>query len=44
VPSSRFLPDLVNVPAQRAHIIQSDTSMDNVEVFIAAVKKHGVYH
>jgi uroporphyrinogen decarboxylase len=26
-----------------AHIIQSDTSMDNVEAFIAAVKKHGVY-
>jgi len=26
-----------------AHIIQSDTSMENVEVFIAAVMKHGVY-
>lgn len=26
-----------------AHIIQSDVSMDNVETFIAAVKKHGVY-
>jgi uroporphyrinogen decarboxylase len=26
-----------------AHIIQSDTSMENVEAFIAAVKKHGVY-
>ena len=27
-----------------AHIIQSDVSMDNVETFIAAVKKHGLYH
>jgi uroporphyrinogen decarboxylase len=26
-----------------AHIIQSDTSMENVEAFIAAVKKYGVY-
>ena len=26
-----------------AHIIQADTSMANVEAFIAAVKKHGVY-
>ena len=26
-----------------AHIIQSDTSMQNVEAFIAATKKHGVY-
>jgi uroporphyrinogen decarboxylase len=26
-----------------AHIIQSDTSMENVEAFVAAVKKHGVY-
>jgi len=26
-----------------AHIIQADTSMENVEAFIAAVKKHGVY-
>ena len=26
-----------------AHIVQSDTSMDNVEVFIAAVQKHGLY-
>ena len=26
-----------------AHIIQSDVSMENVEAFIAAVKKHGVY-
>ena len=26
-----------------AHIIQSDTSMENVEAFIAAVKEHGVY-
>ncbi|NPV86220.1 MAG: hypothetical protein HPY45_09460 [Anaerolineae bacterium] len=26
-----------------AHIIQSDTSMENVEAFIQAVKKHGVY-
>jgi uroporphyrinogen decarboxylase len=26
-----------------AHIIQSDTPMENVEAFIAAVKKHGVY-
>jgi uroporphyrinogen decarboxylase len=26
-----------------AHIVQSDTSMENVEAFIAAVKKHGVY-
>jgi uroporphyrinogen decarboxylase len=26
-----------------AHIIQSDTSMENVEAFIAAVKKHGLY-
>ena len=26
-----------------AHIIQSDTSMENVEAFIAAVEKHGVY-
>jgi uroporphyrinogen decarboxylase len=26
-----------------AHIIQADTSMDNVETFIAAVKRHGVY-
>ena len=25
------------------HIIQSDTSVENVEAFIAAVKKHGVY-
>ena len=26
-----------------AHIIQADTSMDNVERFSAAVKRHGVY-
>jgi uroporphyrinogen decarboxylase len=26
-----------------AHIVQSDTSMENVEAFIAAAKKHGVY-
>jgi uroporphyrinogen decarboxylase len=26
-----------------AHIIQGDTSMESVEAFIAAVKKHGVY-
>ena len=26
-----------------AHIIQSDTSMENVEAFIRAVKKHGAY-
>ena len=26
-----------------AHIVQSDVSMENVEAFIAAVKKHGVY-
>ncbi len=26
-----------------AHIIQSDVSVENVEAFIAAVKKHGVY-
>ena len=26
-----------------AHIIQADVSMDNVETFIAAVKKHGLY-
>jgi len=26
-----------------AHIIQADTSMENVEAFIAAVKKHGAY-
>ena len=26
-----------------AHIIQSDVSMENVEAFIAAVKKHGAY-
>jgi uroporphyrinogen decarboxylase len=26
-----------------AHIIQSDTSMENVEAFIAAVKEHGQY-
>jgi len=26
-----------------AHIIQADTSMENVEAFIAAVRKHGVY-
>lgn len=26
-----------------AHIIQSDTSMENVEIFINAVKKYGVY-
>jgi uroporphyrinogen decarboxylase len=26
-----------------AHILQADVSMENVEVFIAAVKKHGVY-
>jgi len=26
-----------------AHIIQSDTSMENVEIFIDAVKKHGHY-
>jgi uroporphyrinogen decarboxylase len=26
-----------------AHIVQSDTSMENVEAFIDAVKKHGVY-
>ena len=26
-----------------AHIIQSDTSMENVEAFITAVKKYGVY-
>jgi uroporphyrinogen decarboxylase len=27
-----------------AHIIQADTSMENVEAFIAAVLKHGVYN
>ena len=26
-----------------AHIVQADTLMENVETFIAAVKKHGVY-
>jgi uroporphyrinogen decarboxylase len=26
-----------------AHIVQSDVPMENVETFIAAVKKHGVY-
>ena len=26
-----------------AHIVQADTSMENVEAFIAAVKKYGVY-
>jgi uroporphyrinogen decarboxylase len=26
-----------------AHIVQADTSMENVEAFIAAVKRHGVY-
>ena len=26
-----------------AHIVQVDTSMENIEAFIAAVKKHGVY-
>jgi uroporphyrinogen decarboxylase len=26
-----------------AHIVQADTSMENVEAFIAAVKKHGKY-
>ena len=26
-----------------AHIVQADTSMENVETFIAAVKQHGVY-
>lgn len=26
-----------------AHIVQSDTSMENVEAFVEAVKKHGVY-
>ncbi len=26
-----------------AHIVQADTSMENVEAFIAAVKEHGVY-
>lgn len=26
-----------------AHIVQADTSVENVEAFIAAVKKHGVY-
>ena len=26
-----------------AHIIQSDTSMENVEVFVEAVKKYGAY-
>jgi uroporphyrinogen decarboxylase len=26
-----------------AHILQSDTPLDNIECFIAAVKKHGVY-
>ncbi len=29
--------------AAPAHIIQSDVSMENVEAFIAAVKKHGAY-
>jgi uroporphyrinogen decarboxylase len=29
--------------AAPAHIIQSDTPMENVEAFIEAVKKHGVY-
>lgn len=29
--------------ASPAHIIQSDTPMENVEAFIAAVKAHGVY-
>ncbi len=27
-----------------AHIVQADVSMDNVEAFIAAVKKHGAYN
>ena len=26
-----------------AHVIQGDTSMENIEAFIAAVKKHGAY-
>jgi len=26
-----------------AHIVQADTSMENVEAFIAAAKKHGIY-
>ena len=26
-----------------AHILQADTSMENVEAFLSAVKKHGVY-
>ncbi len=26
-----------------AHIVQTDVSMDNVETFIRAVKKHGSY-
>jgi hypothetical protein len=26
-----------------AHIVQSDTSMENVEAFITAVKAHGRY-
>ena len=25
-----------------AHIVQADTSVENMEAFIAAVKKHGV--
>ena len=29
--------------AAPAHIIQSDTPMENVEAFIQAVKKHGIY-
>jgi len=27
-----------------AHIVQADTPPENLEVFISAVKKHGVYH
>jgi len=27
-----------------AHIVQADTPLENLEVFISAVKKHGAYH
>jgi uroporphyrinogen decarboxylase len=26
-----------------AHVVQADTPMENMEAFIAAAKKHGVY-
>ena len=39
----RFLGEGGSYMCSPAHIIQSDTSMENVKAFIAAVKRHGAH-